>query len=149
MQRDSLVRHGIEFIREFKPVPLALIDQHKVVQILVNLISNAKHAVKNSHGGTKRITLAISVRQTGNGDRLFFEVTDTGVGISPDRLTRIFAHGFTTKQDGHGFGLHSSANAAKELGGSLTAASDGEGKGASFILEIPFVPVTEGASCKV
>ena len=59
------------------------------------------------------------------------------MGIAPDNLTRIFQHGFTTKKDGHGFGLHSGANAAREMGGSLMARSDGLGHGASFDLELP------------
>ena len=65
------------------------------------------------------------------------EVVDNGVGIPQENLTRIFNHGFTTRKDGHGFGLHSGAVMAKQLGGSLTALSDGLGKGASFALEFP------------
>ena len=68
---------------------------------------------------------------------------DSGVGLDREHLTRIFAHGFTTKRNGHGFGLHSGALAAKQLGGSLWAESDGPGLGASFILELPWVEVLE------
>jgi signal transduction histidine kinase len=64
-------------------------------------------------------------------------VCDNGIGIAPDHLTSIFNHGFTTKKDGHGFGLHSGANAAKEMGGTLTARSEGPGRGAEFTLELP------------
>jgi len=64
-------------------------------------------------------------------------IRDSGVGIAPENLVKIFTHGFTTKKDGHGFGLHSCANAAKEMGGSLLAQSDGLGRGAAFILELP------------
>lgn len=64
-------------------------------------------------------------------------VSDNGVGIPPENLTRIFHHGFTTKRDGHGFGLHSGALAAKELDGTLSVASEGVGKGATFTLELP------------
>jgi signal transduction histidine kinase len=64
-------------------------------------------------------------------------VRDNGVGIAPQNLTRIFSLGFTTRKTGHGFGLHSGALAARELGGSLTALSEGSGRGASFILELP------------
>ena len=60
-----------------------------------------------------------------------------GIGIAPENITKIFSHGFTTKKDGHGFGLHSGANAAREIGGNLTAHSDGVGKGAVFILDLP------------
>ena len=70
-------------------------------------------------------------------------VIDTGIGISPENLTRIFAHGFTTRKDGHGFGLHSGALAAKELGGKLSVESAGLGQGASFVLDLPFAPPKE------
>jgi signal transduction histidine kinase len=71
---------------------------------------------------------------------LIVEVEDNGEGVAPENLTRIFSHGFTTKQGGHGFGLHSCANAAKEMGGSLTVRSEGRGRGATFVLELPFAP---------
>jgi len=64
-------------------------------------------------------------------------VTDNGVGIEAGSLPKLFAHGFTTRSDGHGFGLHSAANAAGEMGGRLSAASDGPGCGATFTLELP------------
>jgi signal transduction histidine kinase len=70
-------------------------------------------------------------------------ISDNGLGILPENLTRIFSHGFTTKKSGHGFGLHSCANAAKELGGSLTVKSEGLGKGATFILDIPISNPTQ------
>jgi signal transduction histidine kinase len=70
-------------------------------------------------------------------------VRDNGVGIAPENLTRIFGHGFTTKKDGHGFGLHSGALAAKEMNGSLTVHSDGVGQGAAFTLELPPAPKTD------
>ena len=63
------------------------------------------------------------------------------LGIARENLTRIFSHGFTTKKHGHGFGLHSCANAAGEMGGSLSVRSDGPGKGATFTLELPLAPV--------
>jgi signal transduction histidine kinase len=62
------------------------------------------------------------------------------VGIPAENLTRIFNHGFTTRKDRHGFGLHSGALAAAQLGGSLTVRSDGLGRGAAFILELPLMP---------
>ncbi len=68
------------------------------------------------------------------------EMIDNGVGIPADNLTKIFSYGFTTKEDGHGIGLHSAALTAKEMGGALTAHSDGPGKGATFTLDLPFEP---------
>jgi signal transduction histidine kinase len=61
------------------------------------------------------------------------------MGIAPEMLTRIFQYGFTTRQEGHGFGLHSSALAAQEMGGTLTVHSEGPGHGATFILELPYL----------
>ena len=74
-------------------------------------------------------------------DCLVLEVSDTGLGIAPENLTRIFAHGFTTKSTGHGFGLHCCANAATEMEGSLSAASAGPLQGATFTLKLPLRPV--------
>jgi C4-dicarboxylate-specific signal transduction histidine kinase len=100
----------------------------------VNLIRNAKQAITDGASDDKRITL----RLTSNGqDGAQIAVSDNGVGIPAENLTRIFEHGFTTRKDGHGFGLHSSANSAMEMGGSLTAQSAGPGRGATFTLDLP------------
>jgi signal transduction histidine kinase len=85
-------------------------------------------------GHAKRLVVRVGMASP---DRVRITIGDNGVGIAPDHLTRIFNHGFTTKKDGHGFGLHSGANAAKEMGGTLTAHSDGLGQGAEFTLELP------------
>ena len=110
-----------------------LIDKHKVLQILVNLIRNAKHSFDNIQGKDKQITLRI----TNDKDRMQISVIDNGIGIPPDNIVRIFNHGFTTKKDGHGFGLHSGALTARELGGTLMAFSEGTGRGSTFTLELP------------
>ena len=108
-------------------------DRHKVMQILVNLLSNAKHALDHSDGD-RRMKVRVVQNQEG---LLEIAVIDNGVGIPPENLSRIFSHGFTTKKMGHGFGLHSGALAAKELGGTLKAHSDGPGLGATFTLTLP------------
>ena len=110
------------------------VDKHKVLQILVNLIRNAKYAIDAAARRDKRITISIRMNEL---NKVELSLKDSGIGIDPDNLTRIFSHGFTTKRDGHGFGLHSGALAAKEMGGSLTAFSEGMGKGATFTLELP------------
>jgi PAS domain S-box-containing protein len=130
---DALNRHRVEIIREFEDVPLLNIDRHKILQIIVNLIRNAQQACQDSTRADRRLT----VRIAHGGDRIRISVLDNGLGIPAENLTRIFNHGFTTRQDGHGFGLHSGALAAKELGGSLTAHSDGPGLGSAFTLELP------------
>ena len=127
-------RHAVEVVREFAAdLPAITTERPKVLQILVNLISNAKAACDESLHDQKRII----VRAAHCGGKVRVEVIDNGVGIAPENMARIFNHGFTTKKDGHGFGLHNSANVAKELGGKLTAQSEGVGKGAAFLLELP------------
>jgi signal transduction histidine kinase len=134
MNTAGLARHGITIIRQYSEVPLLTLDKHKVLQILVNLVHNAKYAMDESRDRDKQLSVGISM----NGDNLVkVTVVDNGVGIPPENLTRIFSHGFTTRKRGHGFGLHSGANAAKEMGGQLTASSEGPGKGATFTLELP------------
>jgi PAS domain S-box-containing protein len=131
MSSAALARHQITLVREFDKVPKVLVDRHKVLQILVNLVSNAKHALDSRAEGRK-LTLRIA---PGEGQAVRVEVSDNGMGITKENLRRLFNHGFTTKKDGHGFGLHSGAIAAKEMGGSLTVYSDGPGLGATFRLE--------------
>jgi PAS domain S-box-containing protein len=134
MNVGALVRHEVKLIREFDPnVPPIIVDKHKVLQILVNLIRNAKYACEDA--GRKEKQLVIRIRNTENVVRIM--VVDNGVGIPTENLTRIFNHGFTTRKNGHGFGLHSGALAAKEMGGALFADSEGLGKGATFTLELP------------
>jgi len=110
------------------------LDRHKALQILINLLRNAKYAM--DAGDPPHKQLVVKVTQP-SSERARIVIADNGVGIAPEHLTRIFNHGFTTKTDGHGFGLHSGANAAREMGGSLTAQSEGPGKGAEFTLELP------------
>ena len=138
---EALARHGVDVVREFEPVPPVMVDKHKVLQIVVNLIRNAKYAVDHGPGPGKRVTVSI---QGATKERVRIQVEDNGIGIAPEHLRRIFVHGFTTKKDGHGFGLHTSALAAKEMGGTLHAHSDGPGRGARFILELPVSPPRAG-----
>ena len=133
MNSGAVSRHNIKIVKEFIDVPPVLTDKHKVLQILVNLIRNSKYACDDSGREDKQIKLRV---WNGNG-RVKISVSDNGIGIPPENLTRIFNHGFTTRKEGHGFGLHSGANAAKELGGSLAAFSEGTGHGATFTLELP------------
>jgi PAS domain S-box-containing protein len=130
----GLVRHKIGVEREFEILPTIAADKHQVLQILLNLLRNAKQAVQEG-GGEQRV-IRISIRRLGER-RISLAVQDNGVGLAPENLTRIFAHGFTTKADGHGFGLHSCALAASQMGGSLRAESEGPGHGATFVLELP------------
>ncbi|MFY0564826.1 ATP-binding protein [Archangium lansingense] len=137
----GLTRHQVKVERQLAPLPPILTDKHKVLMILVNLFSNAKYAMDGVPAEERR--LAVKLELSG-ADCVRIEVRDTGVGIAPELLTRIFQYGFTTREEGHGFGLHSSALAAQELGGSLTVHSEGVGQGATFILELPLFPAGDG-----
>jgi signal transduction histidine kinase len=134
MHVDSFNRHGIEIVRRFAPVPPVRVDKHKALQILVNLLGNARQAMDASSRERKRLIVTTGLAANG---QVRIVVEDNGVGITRENLTRIFQHGFTTKPDGHGFGLHTSALSAREMGGSLSAASDGPDCGAVFTLELP------------
>jgi len=136
MNAGALARHQVRVIREYADLPPVTIERHKVLQILVNLIRNAKYACDDSPQPDKKMTIRI----TNGGHEVKVSIIDNGVGIPPENLTRIFSHGFTTRKGGHGFGLHSGALTAKELGGSLTAHSEGIGTGATFVLQVPCQP---------
>jgi signal transduction histidine kinase len=129
----ALTRHAVRVIREYEEIPVIAVEKHKVLQILVNLVRNAKYACDESEHADKQLTVRVARHQ----DRVRITISDNGIGIPPENLTRIFAHGFTTKKTGHGFGLHSGALAAREMGGTLNVHSDGPGQGASFTLELP------------
>lgn len=134
----SIDRHRIHIIKEYEDIPKVRLDKQKVLQILVNLIKNAKDACLSSpHLQERRVTLKTKLTPEGT---IQIHTIDNGVGIPAEHLTRIFSHGFTTKTTGHGFGLHSCANAASELNGSLMGYSDGPDRGATFVLELPYEP---------
>jgi PAS domain S-box-containing protein len=135
MNAGAMERHQVQVIREFSETPPISVEKHKVLQILVNLMRNAKYALDEGKMEPKEMRLRIEKKDE-NFVRIC--VIDNGVGICEENLTRIFNHGFTTRKEGHGFGLHSGALAAKELGGALIAHSEGIGKGATFTLELPY-----------
>lgn len=134
MNIGAFERHGVEVERQFSAVPPIRVDRHKVLQILINLIRNAKYALDDVERIDKKIVISISPP---NERCIQIVVSDNGIGIAPENLTRIFAHGFTTREGGHGFGLHSGAIAARSMGGAITVASAGIGQGATFTLELP------------
>ena len=140
MNAASIQRHQITIIKEFAEVPMLRLDKHLVLQILVNLIGNAKYAMDGVPDRPHHITLRMGVVGAADAARLSIVVEDDGEGIAPENLPRLFAHGFTTRKNGHGFGLHSCALAAKEMGGAITATSPGPGRGAVFTLELPVNP---------
>jgi signal transduction histidine kinase len=144
LMKESSVRHRLEVVREIAFDGANTLDRHQVLQILVNLITNARQAMAGSE--VRRLSISVTPHGSGAHQMVQFSVRDTGMGIAPEHVTRIFQHGFTTKSDGHGFGLHSAGVAAQAMGGSLTARSDGPGKGAEFVLSLPALPPAQQRS---
>ena len=141
MNEGAFNRHGVTIVRDFEDVPMVQVDKHKVLQILVNVIRNAKYACSEAKGGGDR---RVTVRVRASTSAVLVAVIDTGVGIPRENLDKIFSYGFTTRAEGHGFGLHSSALAARELGGALRAESPGPGMGATFTLTLPLAKPESG-----
>lgn len=127
--------YSVEIIRKFENIPSCRLDRHKFLQIVINLLSNARYAVRESGDNTSRI-ITVRLKKKGD-DRFLVEVVDNGIGIPGKDLEKIFNLGFTTRRGGHGLGLHSAAIYAKKMGGSLKGHSGGRGKGAVFTLELP------------
>lgn len=140
MNSGALTRHHVTVVKDYAEVPTVMGDKHRMLLILINLISNAKYAMSDLSDRPREMTLGVKVVDDAT---LQVSVKDEGEGISAENMTRIFAHGFTTRKEGHGFGLHSCALAAIEMNGHLTAHSDGPGKGALFTLKIP-LKIAEG-----
>jgi predicted ATPase/signal transduction histidine kinase/tRNA A-37 threonylcarbamoyl transferase component Bud32 len=132
-QLAALHRHGVSVKREFAPVPRVRVDKHRVLQILINLISNAKYAMDEAPEGQRHLC----VRLTAQGNVARVQLVDSGKGFPQELRKQLFVHGFTTRKEGHGFGLHSSALAAQIMGGRLLLESEGPGKGATATLELP------------
>ncbi|MBX2852918.1 MAG: HAMP domain-containing protein [Phycisphaeraceae bacterium] len=142
----SFERHEITLVRDYESsLPKIRLEKHKTLQILINLISNGKKAVCDKSVQRPAVTLRLYRDQ--DDEKIVFEVSDNGIGIEPDQLPQVFQHGYSTFKNGHGFGLHSAVCAAGEMGGELTAHSDGRGAGATFRLSLPMV--TEGEVLEV
>ena len=131
--RSGCQKYSIQVIEDFDSVPDIQVDRHMLVQILVNLIGNARDAMRDTT--TERV-MTLGISETTN-NCIALTVADTGTGIDPQDHLKLFEYGFTTKEDGHGFGLHTSANAAGQMHGTLEASSKGLNRGAIFTLTLP------------
>ena len=132
MNESSMNRHEVQIVTEISELPTINSQQHSILQVLINLIKNAKEAC---YGRESKVVTVSAIEESGF---VRVEVKDNGVGISPEQHKKLFQHGYTSKRDGHGFGLHAAAITATELGGSLSVHSDGVDQGATFTLRIPF-----------
>jgi len=133
LQAASAARHRIEIEKVFGDVPPVPVARTKLIHVLLNLFKNAKESMNARQ--PDRMVLRIELDRDDTHAEI--RVRDNGLGIEPDVMRRIFTHGFTTKEHGHGFGLHSCANYMKEMGGEIRVESEGAGRGATFILRLP------------
>jgi len=131
---QGMDRHGVKVVKNYKNVKSLYVDKHKALQVIINLISNAKHALVDCKNPEKRLTINV----LDDSGMAKIEVIDTGVGIEKDDIQHLFEYGFKKRRDGHGFGLHHSAIVANELGGTISVVSEGLGKGANFVLVLPY-----------
>jgi C4-dicarboxylate-specific signal transduction histidine kinase len=136
IQISSLEKWGVKLHKHYRETPACIGQKSKLLQVITNLIKNAKEAMDNNDEFNKPKELTI---ETGvlDDNSAYIKIADNGCGISSKQLAKIFNHGFTTKEDGHGFGLHTSANAMTEMRGSLKVDSAGVERGASFTITIP------------
>lgn len=133
IQSDVIGGYGIEILKRYDQVSRLNVQKARLVHVIINLINNAKDAMALVPEDKR--TLWISLEQTDECVEL--QLKDTGIGIKNEHLDKIFSHGFTTKEEGHGFGLHSCKTYIEEMGGKILVQSEGEGKGAVFTLQFP------------
>jgi signal transduction histidine kinase len=131
----------VDTIRRFEHVPLVRTDRHKLLQIIVCFVNNARDALLMSRTDPPRV----EIRLHREGDDAVVSIEDSGSGMSAETLAQLWQFGFTTKLHGHGFGLHRSALAAREIGATLTAHSDGPDRGARFSVRLPIDAATVAA----
>ncbi|MDJ0837732.1 MAG: response regulator [Acidobacteriota bacterium] len=135
VEKSSLDMNRVTVQKKIAVSPLLKLHKSKLIHVIVNLLKNAQDAML--HLEPERRNLAINLEKT--DDNVIVSFTDSGSGISPQNMTRIFSHGFTTKSNGNGFGLHSCAIYMNDMGGSISVESEGRGQGATFILKFPLV----------
>jgi len=139
LMMSSLSKHNVNVIKEFEDLPNVMLEKQRLLQVIVNLLKNAKDSMTSGRAEGRQLIIRVFRDES----TLQMDFVDNGEGIAKRHLTDIFSHGFTTKSNGHGFGLHSCANAMREMNGQLIASSDGAGKGATFTLRMPYLPSEE------
>jgi two-component system NtrC family sensor kinase len=134
--------HGIHIERLYaNPSPSTMADAYQLQQVILNLVTNAEQAMAGIDAAHHRMT----VRTRRDGEIIRIEVEDTGPGIAPDSLERIFNPFYTTKPVGHGtgLGLSISLGIISEHGGRIWAENVASG-GAKFCVELPRVAPPPG-----
>jgi len=132
MLANSIEGYHIQIVKDFSHVTEVRVLKTKLMHILINLIKNAIEAM-NEIPADKRV-LRISTEQTANG--VCLKINDKGCGIQEEDIHKMFRYGFTTKEDGHGFGLASCAAYLEEMDGEISVESEGNGKGSTFTMTL-------------
>jgi PAS domain S-box-containing protein len=114
-------------------LPFVSADRVQLQQIMINLIINAIEAMAGAGDGARELTIVSGID---NADAVVVEVQDTGPGLDPEKLDRLFQSFYTTKPDGIGMGLAISRSIAEAHGGRLSAAPNNP-RGAVFRLTLP------------
>jgi PAS domain S-box-containing protein len=141
MADTSFDQYNIHVEKKYQETPYLIVDKVKLLQILINLIRNAKESLIRSSEDEERI-MTLSLEEENSSHQMKICIKDTGIGILKENMSKIFSLGFTTKERGHGLGLHMSALNAQEMGGKMTVESEGPGKGATFTIFIPKIEAT-------
>ncbi len=136
MTKVSLRRHQIELKTLYGDIPELPLQQTKLVQVLNNLLQNAKESVLHNEETNRWIEVRT---WTGKDGFAWVSVRDNGIGIDKDAIENLFKFGYTTKTDGHGFGLHCSILFMHEMNGEMKVRSDGRDLGAEFLISLPVV----------
>lgn len=134
LQAPHLTRNHVQVQRRLPPVAPVRVQRFKIIHVLVNLIKNAVEAMQGTPVANRVLTVDLSPCA---GAGVMLVIADTGEGIPADRREQIFTYGFTTKPEGHGFGLHACANYVHQMDGRIFAESEGPGHGARFTLVLP------------
>ena len=129
------IQKDITIEKQYSKINHVILDNIKLLQVLDNILRNAKHALIASSNKNKKLIIKTSVI---NKKTIEIEIADNGIGIPSENLEKIFIFGFTTKKDGHGFGLHTGALSISQLGGKIKVTSDGHEQGATFHITLPY-----------
>jgi predicted ATPase/signal transduction histidine kinase len=136
LHRVASRQSPVPITKELAVLPLVKVDRHRLLQILLNLLSNARSALEPVPEAERYMGVRLAVE----GGWIRIQVVDNGEGLAPEVREHLFTQGFSTRKDGYGYGLHASALAARLMGGRLTLESEGPGKGAVATFELPFTP---------
>ncbi|MDZ7814734.1 MAG: ATP-binding protein [Planctomycetota bacterium] len=138
INREAITKRNIKVRFMFGEVPVIRVEKNKLIQVLVNIIKNAIEAIDSSD--SERDEMVVSASYSKKTEMVSIDVKDSGIGMTAEVRANLFKFGFTTKEQGSGFGLHSSYNLIKAMGGTINAQSEGKGKGATFSIELPLMP---------